>query len=208
MAFGMVCSEGQQIPVSNEHPPARMAMGNHLDDPGGNINQVPLYGPGSGGATILPTANTTSALRLGPANFGSTELASLSNPYFEELSPIVDASPAEGLEVTRSGTTDTIFGGFEQLWLRSSYDSCGRGTETGLLYSPGVGARIHLRTPLSSLLPFFPLLRTKPRWIIPFLLPFLILHLCSPRNAVQAAVSFSHRILPRLALSSRQRQST
>ncbi|KAJ5354404.1 uncharacterized protein N7496_012837 [Penicillium cataractarum] len=89
----------------SEYSPSEFTK--HLDDPQSNINQVPLYG--SGAATVLPTANTTSALTLGLANLGSNGLASLSPG---QPSPMAEASPAGAVEMTRSGTTDTIIGGF------------------------------------------------------------------------------------------------
>lgn len=133
----MVRSQSQHIPVSHWHPATGTAMGKrqsfgltrtqqpqqphldhvdemvneyspseftkHLDDPESNVNQAPLYGSG---AIAMPTSNTTSALTLGLANLGS------SGPPSGQPTSMTDTSPAGAVEMTRSGTTDTIIGGF------------------------------------------------------------------------------------------------
>lgn len=92
----------------NEYSPSEFAK--HLDD--SNINQAPFYGSGPGVASTTPIPNTTSALTLGLANLGSNGLAPLPNPHSGQPSPMAEASPAGAVEMTRSGTTDTIIGGF------------------------------------------------------------------------------------------------
>ncbi|CEJ57851.1 hypothetical protein PMG11_06529 [Penicillium brasilianum] len=121
-SFGPTRTQQQQRPsldhvneMVNEYSPSEFTK--RLDDPGSNVHQVPFYGSGSGSgsgaATVLPTANTTSALTLGLANLGSNGLASLPSSHSGQPSPMADASPAGAVEMTRSGTTDTIIGGFD-----------------------------------------------------------------------------------------------
>lgn len=145
MAYGMVRSQSQHIPVSHWRPPAGTAMGKrqsfgptrtqppqlqpqpqphldhvaevvsefspseftkHLDDPESNLNQAALYDSGPVAASTFPTPNNTSALSIGLADFGSN------GPPSGQLTPLPDPSPASAVEMTRSGTADTIIGGF------------------------------------------------------------------------------------------------
>ncbi|KAF3391703.1 hypothetical protein F1880_007911 [Penicillium rolfsii] len=92
----------------NEYSPSEFAK--HLDD--SNLNPAPFDCSDPLVASATPIPNSTSALTLGLASLGSNTLASLPNSYSGQPSPIADPSPAGAAEMTRSGTTDTIIGGF------------------------------------------------------------------------------------------------
>lgn len=119
----MVRSQSQQIPVSYWHPPAGMAMNKrqsfgpprtqqldhvdefspsefatkYLDDP----DQRPLAGP----VGAVPSLGLAAPGLTGPVPMPM---------HSGQISPPTDGSPPAAAQMSRSGTTDTIIGGFNK----------------------------------------------------------------------------------------------
>ena len=128
----MVRSQSQQIPVSHWHPSAEMAMGKRQSFGPSQTTQpldhISEYSPSEYAKHLDDPCNEPegSELSLGlPMSTGPDPLSSHSGP-----APLAD-SPPEAAEMTRSGTTDTIIGGFDTF----HFDSTGLSTDLDPVYS-------------------------------------------------------------------------
>ncbi|KAJ5592026.1 uncharacterized protein N7459_002395 [Penicillium hispanicum] len=138
----MARSQSQQIPVSHWHPPAGMAMSkrqsfgptrtehrlDHVDEYSPSDYAKHLDDPDSSQPYGAPI--TTSALSLGLATQGSTGPASLPH-HPGQISPSLVDQPPTAAEMSRSGTTDTIIGGFDMF----RFDSTGPRADLDPTYS-------------------------------------------------------------------------
>ncbi|EPS31595.1 hypothetical protein PDE_06550 [Penicillium oxalicum 114-2] len=95
----------------NEYSPSEFTS--RFEDPVNSTNTTPFYQP----AINVPTSSKVSALTSGLANLGSDQSISVSTAHSGQPSTIAEFPPAGAVEMTRSGTTDTIIGGFNDFGL-------------------------------------------------------------------------------------------
>lgn len=132
----MVRSQSQQIPVSHWHPPAGVAMGKRQSFGASrttttqSLDHISEYSPSEYARHLDDPGNEPDGLGLSlEFSPGPTGLAP--PPSHPGPSPPVDSSPPEAADMSRSGTTDTIIGGFDMF----RFDSSGPRADLDPMYS-------------------------------------------------------------------------
>ncbi|KAJ6129408.1 hypothetical protein N7512_002188 [Penicillium capsulatum] len=129
----MVRSQSQQIPVSHWHPPAGVPVGKRQSFGPSRTTQpldyISEYSPSEYAKHLDDPRNDPEGLGLSlEFSPGSTGLAVPSHPG---PTPPADSPPPEAAEMSRSGTTDTIIGGFDMF----RFDSSGPRADLDPMYS-------------------------------------------------------------------------